>query len=483
MKNSLIPRIAIIAVSSPLEVGAGRATQKVSELEAVLKKEKCDVILSTAVSTHRESAAAGRKLAGLFPDMVVFLPVCWFEDYLVMDFIEECRAPILLWALPGMETGSLCGCQQLGAFLKYLEHPFFHVFGEVADRKIIPQALKYFRASALYSRLRRSKIGLCGSRVNGMTHTSPNEFMLKKALGPRVVPVPTGKLDNLCGNPFTQELHTADQTVGDPGNAKRLSRAPDGTRDLRRLGLKNMQKDNPVTDRDIKEIWNSFKKRCGTVNVKDECGLESMRMYCGLRKVIAEYDLDALTVGCYPDLMGKVCAASSLLAEEGIPMACEGDVNGAVGQLILTLLSGEPTYNADFLEPFDNDSIIFSHCGSSSLTLAEKKSDSSLNYVRLMGQGVCVLFPAKPGKVTLLNLTPVENAYQCAILTGEAVGTEMVFPGNPARVKFDRPVKDVIDWTFEEGMGHHWMIAYGDYAEEIRAWAQIVRKNFIFKEM
>ncbi|MFA6569078.1 MAG: hypothetical protein WCS96_12770 [Victivallales bacterium] len=435
MKNSLAPKIAVIALSSPLEVGAGRALQKVLALEAVLKEKKCDVILSATVSTHQESAGIGRKLAGLFPDIVVFLPVCWFEDYLVTDFIEECGVPLLLWALPGMETGSLCGSQQLGVFLKYLGYPFFHVFGEVGDQAIVLEAMKYFRVSALYSRLRRSRIGLCGSRVNGMTHTSPNEFMLKKSLGARIVPVPSGKI-----------VFQAD-------------------------------------DHDVKAIWNSFKNCCGSVNVNDESGLESIRMYCALKKVIFEYDLDVLTVGCYPDLMGKVCVASSLLAEEGIPMACEGDVNGAVAQLILTLLSGNPTCNADFLEPFDNDSIIFTHCGSSSLTLAEKKSDASLNTVRLMGQGVCVLFPAKPGKVTLLNLTAGENAYQCAMLSGEAVETEMVFPGNPARVKFDRPAKDVINWIFQEGMGHHWMIAYGDYTEEIRAWAELVQKNFLFKEM
>ncbi|MBN1864783.1 MAG: hypothetical protein JW808_07775 [Victivallales bacterium] len=435
MKNILDPKIAIIALSSPLEVGAGRALQKASGLEAALKGKKCDVIQSAAVSTHQEAAAIGRKLAGLFPDMVVFLPVCWFEDYLVTDFIEECKAPLLLWALPGMETGSLCGSQQLGTLLKYLGHPFFHVFGELNNPEVVSEALKYFKAAALYSRLRRSRIGLYGSRVNGMTHTSPNEFMLKKTLGSRIVPVPSGKII----------------FIGD--------------------------------DLEVKKVWNSFKKRCGAVNVSYESGIESIRTYCALKKVVEENDLNALAVGCYPDLMGKVCIAASLLAEEGIPMACEGDVNGALGQLILTLLSGKPTMNTDFLEPVDANSIVFTHCGSSSLSLAEKKSDTSLNSVRLMRQGVCALFPAKPGKVTMLNLTPVENAYQCAMLSGEAMATEMVFPGNPARVKFGRPAKDVIDWTFQEGMGHHWMIAYGDYSEEIRAWAKLVQNNFIFKEM
>jgi AraC-like DNA-binding protein len=45
------------------------------------------------------------------------------------------------------------------------------------------------------------------------------------------------------GSPSAREIHGADQTVSVPGNAKRLSRDPNETRDLRRLGLKNVRKD------------------------------------------------------------------------------------------------------------------------------------------------------------------------------------------------------------------------------------------------
>jgi len=37
--------------------------------------------------------------------------------------------------------------------------------------------------------------------------------------------------------------------------------------------------------------------------------------------------------------------------------------------------------------------------------------------------------------------------------------------------------------VFEEGIGHHWMIAYGDYAEEIRQWSRIAGKNLRFKHL
>ncbi len=435
MKNKLVPRVAILAVSSPLELGAARAPHIARELEAVIRRENCEVVLCESLSNSHDAADAGRRLAGLSPDIAVILPACWFEDYMVLDMLEECGVPLLLWALPGMETGSLCGCQQLGAFIKYLAHPFFYVFGELDDPDALAEAMKYSRAAALFSRLRRSKIGLCGTRVNGMTHTSPGEFMLKKSIGARIVPIPTGKL-SAAGN-----------------------------------------------DTDLAGIWNSLKKRCGSVNVSEESGLEGVRMYSSIKKLIDEYDLDAITIGCYPELMGKVCIAASLLAEEGVPLACEGDAHGAVAQLMLSLLSTSPTMNTDFLEPLDNESIVFTHCGSSSLRLADRKADTALNSVRLMGQGACVLFPAKPGTVTLLNITPSENAYKCAMLTGQALPTGMVFPGNPARIKFKYPAKDVISWIFDEGLGHHWMIAYGDFTSEMRAWAGLVRNNLILKEM
>ena len=50
--------------------------------------------------------------------------------------------------------------------------------------------------------------------------------------------------------------------------------------------------------------------------------------------------------------------------------------------------------------------VVFTHCGSGSHSLAEKPSDITLAHVRLMSQGVCSLFPARPGPVTLVNLLP-----------------------------------------------------------------------------
>jgi L-arabinose isomerase len=63
-------------------------------------------------------------------------------------------------------------------------------------------------------------------------------------------------------------------------------------------------------------------------------------------------------------------------------------------------------------------------------------------------------------------------------MQGEALSTEMVFPGNPVRVRFPHQTKHIIDWIFEAGIVHHWMVGYGHSAAEIRALAGIVGREF-----
>jgi L-fucose isomerase-like protein len=207
--------------------------------------------------------------------------------------------------------------------------------------------------------------------------------------------------------------------------------------------------------------------------VSNRDGLDSLKVYVAVKELVDKHRLDALTIGCYPHLMGVACLPASLLADEGVPLACEGDVNGAVGQLLLTRLSGQPTHNADWLEPLEDGTVIFSHCGAGSFSLAEKPQEVTLNPVRLMNQGVCALFPAKPGPVTLVSLLPRGGGYQLALLEGEAVSTTMVFPGNPLRVRFPQPAPQLIEWIFAEGIGHHWMAAYGHYGDELKHWANL----------
>ena len=423
----LRPRVGVGSLSSPLEVGADRATEAARQLAELLSESGCEVIELGAIGDADQAVAAGRKLAESHADAAALAPTSWFEDYLVLDLLAECRLPLLLWPLPGMETGALCGCQQLTCCLKRLGEAYECVFGPIRAGDALGRAEAFLRAAALRGRLRRARVGLAGHRVAGMTEAAADEITLKKAIGPRIVPLDLPKL---------------------------LARA-----------------DEMPTDK-AQKLWRELVGRSGKCNVAEEAGVDSMRMYAAVKELIGRHGLDALAIGCYPHLMGRVCLAASVLADEGVPLGCEGDVNGAVGQLILTLLTGRPTHNTDWLEPLDDGTVVFTHCGSGSFSLAANPQEITLGPVRLMDRGVCALFPARPGPVTLLNLVPAGDGYQCAMLEGEAIPTEMVFPGNPLRVRFAQPTDALIDWIHREGIGHHWMAGYGHVGREIRAWAR-----------
>lgn len=426
LQAPLVPKVAVIGLSSPLEVGAAEAPEAAQALARWLVKSGCAVVSLGAVDTAEKSRATGQRFAEEQVQAVVAVATSWFEDYLVLDLLEEWPAPLLLWSVPGMETGALCGMQQLTCFLKQLDAPYAAVFGSLENRDSREQALAYLQAAALKSRLRRARIGLAGQRIGGMTHTAPHEFMLKKALGPRVVPL-----------------------------------------DLPLL----LQRAAEFSPAETGPLWQQLTCRAGACRVPEAAGLEAMGVYLALRELVVAEGLNALTVGCYPHLMGRVCLAASRLADEGIPLACEGDVNGAVGQLLLQLLSGQPTHHTDWLNPLPDGTVVLTHCGSGSFQLAASPKDITLADVRLMGQGVCALFPAKPGPVTLVNLTPTAGGYQMALLEGEARPTEMVFPGNPVRVEFSQPTGELIDWIHEQGLGHHWMVGYGRLGATIQRWA------------
>lgn len=434
MNNEHI-RLGLAVVASPLEVGADQAPNLLQRLQVTLKEsDKLNLcIYERPVNSVQDAIKAGRQFYDARMHAILIAAASWFEDYLLLDMLEECDAPTILWGIPGMETGSLCGTQQLGFMLNQLSKPYKLLYDDLTSQAALKRLRQYASAATLRYQLRRAKIGYLGHRVEGMTETTADELALKKVFGPRVV--------GIDSQVFLNEVSKVEE--------------------------KAVQKD-----------WEKLKEEVGKVECSDDAGLESLKVHAVLKSFIEEKRLNALAVGCYPHLMGKVCLAASLLGEEGRPVACEGDINGALGMLILTLLSEEPTYNTDLLNPIlEDNTIVFSHCGSSGFSLANALSEITLAPVRLMDRGLCCLFTAKPGPVTLVNIVPTMNSYQIGVMFGNAVKTEMIFPGNPLKIYFDSDVKDVLNWIEDEGLGHHWMAAYGDLRRQLTDFADMVGCN------
>ena len=419
------PRLGLCVTMSPVEVGAGEAGRILKRAGTILGA--LEVELTTAaevVSDDRTLLDAVRKFRAAEVDLVCLVEATWCEDYLGTDILRRLGVPAVTWGLPGIHTGSLCGCQQLCSVLKELDMPYRFVHGDLDDEKVHRSILDYSRAAALRRSLREARLGLFGSHIKGMTEVAFDELEMMAVIGPRTVRYGLAELE------------------------EKAAAVPSGA---------------------AEREWGRIRDGVGKVETPEEEVIKSLGMYLALKEFTSADRLAGMAIECYPRLMGKVCLAASLLSEEGIVTSCEGDMNSAAAMLMLSRLTGQPVHNTDLLAVHEeDDSMVFSHCGSGGFSIAGDRKDISLAPVRLMDRGCCVLFPAKPGPVTAVNLVGRRGTYRMAVATGEAIPTEMVFPGNPVRVRFKTPVAQVLDTIAGEGIGHHWMIGYGDVSEALR---------------
>jgi len=425
----LEPKVGFTVIHHRQEVGAEEAPKMLSKYSQILKDHHLEVTRADEpLHDVRTVIETGKKFRDNQVDVICVLVATWSSDELVVDLLEEWNVPIILWGLPGIHTGSLCGAQQINCVLKEINKPCKFVYKD--DEAALHEILVYCRAAALIRRLRTAKLGLIGYRVEGMSETAFDEFELKGTIGPRIVHWDLWKL------------------VG------KIERVPNDK---------------------AEELWVDIKKKVGKVHVREEDGLYSAKAYFALREFIDEYSLSGVTVKCVYDFMGHVCLAFSLLGDEGIACACEGDVNGLVAMLALYELTRTPAHSTDILAVYEEDhSSIYSHCGSGAFSLAEKPEDITLDPVRLANEGLCVLFPARPGKVTLVNLVGRRGTYRMCVIRAEAVRVEMVFPGNPVKVRLPVSIDRFLEIVSREGIGHHWMIGYGDVSEELIQLGQLL---------
>lgn len=420
---------AIIGLAGEFEVGFADAQTLISAVAAQLATAGLTVGDPQLVYDDQTVEAAAARLSGQATDVLVVCVATWSEDPLLLDLLEAVPVPVIIWAFPAVETGSLCGAHQICSVLKELGKSYFFVYGHPDDRRAVAQVMTTARAAALYRQMRRVRIGTVGGRVKGMTDIACDELEIKRIIGARII------------NLSESELTAVFEQV-----------APDKA----------------------KALWRETSARAGSVLVLDREGEAAMRWYKASSTLIENNRLDGICVKCYPSFMGRVCLGYALLAEAGIVCGCEGDSLGTVAMKLLRELTNAPVQHTDLLYPdLAANTILFSHCGSGAFSLAANQADICLAPVRLAEEGVCACFPAKPGPVTLVNLVGHGGTLRLTVISGEAVACGMEFPGNPLKVRFERSVQDIVEQIAWEGIGHHWMAGYGHVAPEINAFCDL----------
>lgn len=417
--------IAAVALACPVEVGYDDALNLLSSTAKALGDKGISCFNTGVVMHDLETVRiAAEKLKNSNADVLMICIATWSEDHHLLDLLSYVDMPLILRAYPAFDTGSLCCAHQIGAVFRDIGKSCEFIYGYADDEDCAKEARTIATAYALKSSMSKTRVGAIGGRVKGMTEIAYDEFSIKQKLGARVV--------NIDEKEMTSKVCS-------------------------------------ISDEEAKALLEEKRvllKSCKTTATSQSV-LESIKFYKAMKDLCKEYELQALSVKCYTTYMGKVCLGYSLLAEEGIVGSCEGDVTNALTMKLMYDLSEKPINNTDLLYLDDKENtILFAHCGSSGFSIAD--GEIELAPVRLMDTGVCTKFLVKPGKVTAVNICGHGDQFRLSFMVGDAIPCGMEFPGNPVKIKFDKPVGEINREIMKNGIGHHWMVAYGDYSKELQ---------------
>lgn len=426
-------KVGLVGVFHPFEEGAKNAERILDDGLTFL--EGCSARIISAPKLVSNSSLA--RDAGLYfkkhdVNAIIVLLATWSDDRLLLEMLAHHDVPVINWGIRSMDSGSLCGSHQFNMVLKELGKESYLIFERDDDSMAQLNAILEVTSSQQKKRpaskdprvqecidgLEHLKVAIIGSRTQGMMEVACDEFSVKEVLGPTIL---SFSLDYFKG--LVRGI--------DEGAAKK--------------GLRRFKKTHPRVK----------------VSIDEKTFLDSIKIHLALEKLIDEHELGAISIECYPRYMGKTCLGFSLLADAGVPCSCEGDVHAAILMWLISKVSGFPTNHIDLLDvDLERNTITGGHCGSCGFQLANNDTVAELAPVRLAGEGCSVVFPARAGHVVLANLVGRKGSYRAFILKGEALPVDLVFPGNPARVKLSIPVKAFLEKVGEHGFGHHWIVGY-----------------------
>ena len=204
------------------------------------------------------------------------------------------------------------------------------------------------------------------------------------------------------------------------------------------------------------------------------------RLFVVLEDIAREMSLAAMSIRCWTELQKEMgispCVVNGILADQGIPVACEVDTGSAVMMRMLGAAASSPTTIMDWNNNYgdDDDRCILFHCGNAPSSLMAgpgKVTDHSILQNELgAGRGFgCNQGRLKPGAFTFGGLMSEDGRLKAYL--GEGTITMDPIPGNffgVAGVALIPRLQDVLLHLGSEGHRHHVALTPGEVMDSTR---------------
>lgn len=366
----------------------------------------------------------------------VFAPHCNFgtEDA-VARMAKLVDRPLLLWGprddkpLPdGLRTrDSQCGLFATSKVLQRFGVPFTYIENCALDSPVFAREFDQFLSvCSIVKNFRGMRIGQIGTRPEGFWSVICDEGELLGRLGIQTIPISLPEIVQAM-----EELLAA----GD----KRVDGAVD-----------------------------QFRSR-----YEISCGEKAIRSMAALKFAISDWaesrKLSAVAIQCWNALQAMTgvmpCVINGELTEEGLPMACETDIHGAITSVILSsaVRGRTPIFFSDLTvrHPENDNAELLWHCGPFPYSLKEPGAPARIGDHYLLGShspGVGE-WPIRGGDITVCRFDGIGGSYR--LLSEEGVSVDgPVNRGTYVWVEF--PDWPALERKFIEGPYiHHVACAHG----------------------
>ena len=414
------------------------------DAEAVELIDIDDVVENGIAFTTANAMAAIEKFrkAGI---EALFIPFCDFgEETVAAEIAAAFHLPTLIWGSRDEQPNTdavrwrdtQCGMFAATKVLQRYGITYSYIFNcDTEDPAFAVGFDKFVRVAAVLRDLRTLRIAKMGDRPSPFMSVQTNEANLIKRIGAVVVPVSPVQINK-----------RADDLVKEKGEQ-------------------------------LIHYYEDIKARLDTRATPDEQVLLTAAIKIATKEAMEKAGCSVAAFECWP-FYGPFrrfvpCLILGELADEGMPLACETDINGAITLAILracTLYETSP-FLADLTirNPQDDNSELLWHCGPFPYSLKNPETKASL----VAGQE---RFDLRGGHLSLCRFDEINDEYY--LFAGEAdTTTGPKTNGTYVYIKTDNWKR----WEEKLMFGpyiHHLGGAYGSYKDVLREVARYLKLNF-----
>ncbi|MCX5529619.1 L-fucose/L-arabinose isomerase family protein [Streptomyces sp. NBC_00006] len=420
----------------------------------------CEVIDAGFVSDPQDAAAAAEKLRKADCDLVVVYLTTYLTSSMVLPIAQRAHAPVLLIDMQPTEamdhasfdTGKWlaycgqCPLPEVANVFRRSGVPFRSVSGHLNDTNAWNRIERWIRAADVRGTLRHARHGLMGHLYPGMLDVSTDLTLVSSQFGSHVEVL---EVDDLRVRVAEVEKEQVDERV--------------------ELARQVFTFAESVNEEDLR--WGA-------------------QVSVGLDRLVEDFQLDTLAYyhrGLGGELHERLGAGmilgASLLTARGIPVAGEYELRTSLAMLIADRIGAGGSFTELQALNFTDGVVEMGHDGPAHLAISA--ADPLLRglgvYHGKRGWGVSVEFDVKHGAVTTFGIgQEADGTYTVIVSEGEVVPGPLLEIGNTtSRVDFGCDPGEWTDAWSASGIGHHWSLAVGHRARDLKAVADLLGLPFI----